>query len=432
MRETHRHSGKLTSVSPAPDRSTGGGDGLALAAVRAVGPTERRSEALGVPALGEIVGAKYVLEATLGRGGMGTVFAARHTLSQRRVALKWLDPELHASPTERDRFLREAEAMGRIEHPSVVTVLDVGTNQAGSFLVMELLRGESLRAHIDRMGRLPARRAVDMLLPAIAGVESAHRVRVVHRDLKPENLFVVRGDGLEPPSLRILDFGVAKVDGRSARPGVDGPSAPDQTGHQLGTPRYMSPEQVAGGKTDERTDVWGLGSILYEMISGRAPFDVQGGEGPLFVAIASGEMRALHELTPDVPERVSAVVSRALARRPEARYATAADLGRALASAVGSRFREPRVPSSHRLRAAIVESDANDPARIASLLATRPERAKPVGPRDVPAAPKRTGISRMVWLATAVLLASLATGAAIAAADRDARAPAASTPRREP
>ena len=394
---------------------------------------ERRSAAVGVPDLGDIVGAKYALESTLGRGGMGTVFAARHTLSHRRVALKWLDPELHASPTERDRFLREAEAMGRIEHPSVVTVLDVGTSEGGSFLVMELLRGESLRAHLERVGRVPARRAVEMLLPAIAGVEAAHRVRVVHRDLKPENIFVVRGDGLEAPSLRILDFGVAKIDGRSARPGVDAPSAPDQTGHQLGTPRYMSPEQVAGSKTDERTDVWGLGSILYEMIAGRAPFDVQGGEGALFVAIAAGEMRPLHELTPDVPERVSAVVSRALALRPEARYATAADLGRALASAVGLRFREPRIPSSHRLRAAIVEPDPNDPARIASLIATRPVRAKPVvEPRPL-AAPKRTGFPRVVWLAAGILLASLATGAAIAAADRDAagevRVPA---PRREP
>jgi serine/threonine protein kinase len=321
-----------------------------------------------IPAHGDVVGSKYRLEATLGRGGMGIVFAARHTISQRRVALKWLDPELHASPEARERFLREAEAMGRIEHPHVVTVLDVGTTDRGSFLVMELLRGESLRTFLERAKRLPAREAIELLLPVVSGVEAAHRAGVVHRDLKPDNLFVTRAETSDRPSLHILDFGVAKLYGRPSLPPVSRKTPlPTQTGQLMGTPRYMAPEQVSGAKTDERTDVWGLGSIAYEMLTGRAPFDCEG-EARLFVSIATETPKSVTDLVPDVQPDLAAVVARALSKSRDERHPSAASFGRALGDCVGLPFREPRRASSQRLP----EVEARD-----VLASTAPGRRSP-------------------------------------------------------
>jgi serine/threonine-protein kinase len=304
-------------------------------------------------ATGSIVDGKYRLEAELGRGGMGIVYSARHTLSQRRVALKLLDPELQSSEEMRQRFLREAEALGRIEHPNVVTVLDVGTSATSSYLVMELLRGEPLRTYLARIGRLESNEAIMLLLPVVSGIEAAHRVGVVHRDLKPENLFVARPPLGERPALRILDFGVAKLDGGSTA----SPLASSPQRLAIGTPRYMSPEQVRGDCTDERTDVWGLGSLLYELIAGRAPFALSG-EARLFDVISREAPPAIETMAPDVPMALARQITRALSQRPSDRHASALAFGVEVAACVGLRFRAPRRPSSPGLHMAIADTGA--------------------------------------------------------------------------
>ncbi len=293
------------------------------------------------PQVGDVIAGKYRVESILGRGGMGVVFAARHTISERRVALKWMEADLQDEPDSLERFVREAKAMGRIEHPNVVGVLDVGTEGTIAYLVMEILRGESLRALIAREKRLSPEVALRTLLPALEGVEAAHRAGVVHRDLKPENLFVVRSASGEAQTTKVLDFGISKLTENDSRKREARKLT--KTGHVVGTPTYMAPEQVRGATIDGRTDVWALSTILYEMLSGRAPFDGDN-YGALLVAIA---VEPYAPLDPNVvPPDLARVVHKGLAKEPGDRWQSVLELARALEPfARGVRFAEPRSPS---------------------------------------------------------------------------------------
>ncbi|MFO0683862.1 MAG: protein kinase [Sandaracinus sp.] len=322
-----------------------------------------------VPKIGDVVAGKYRLESVLGRGGMGVVFAARHTLSERRVALKWMEADEDAEADALARFVREARAMGRIEHPNVVGVLDVGTEGDVAYLVMEILRGESLRSTMAEAGPLSVERAVALLLPALEGVEAAHRAGVVHRDLKPENLFVVKGPDGEPQTTKVLDFGISKLTEHEGRP-LEAQKL-TKTGHVVGTPTYMSPEQVRGGTIDARTDVWALSVILYEMLAGKTPFAADN-YGALLVAIAVEPYEPLDPAI--VPPDVARVVHRGLAKEAEDRWPTVEALARALEPfARGARYREPRHPS--------LAPPAAEPARGSSVptAAARPSPVRAAG-----------------------------------------------------
>ena len=278
-----------------------------------------------MPRVGDVVAGKYRIESVIGEGGMGAVFAATHTLTEKRVALKWMRPDLVGQHGAVQRFMREAQAAGRLNHPNVVDIYDIGEHDGSPFLVMEYLHGEPLGAALER-SLLSPRQVVRYLLPAMRGVAAAHAKGVVHRDLKPDNIFLVKnpdGSVLEP---KVLDFGISKVTS------MDGQINPrlTRTGAVMGTPYYMSPEQLRdAAEIDARTDVYAFGVILYEALAGRVPFDAEN-YSALILEIATGTPKRLRQLRPEVPEGLERVVTKAMARNPDDRYPNMESLGRAL------------------------------------------------------------------------------------------------------
>jgi tRNA A-37 threonylcarbamoyl transferase component Bud32 len=213
---------------------------------------------------GELVGGKYRLVRYLAAGGMGAVYEAQHTVVRRRFAIKLLRAELAAQRESLTRFEREAEVAGTLENENVAATIDFGIAEDGSpYIVMEYLAGESLRSLIDRVGRIPISRACEIVVQASRGVEAAHKAGIIHRDINPQNLFLCRrDDGTD--LVKVLDFGIAKL--------AAAESAETQTGAILGTPAYLSPEQARGEKTvDHRTDIYGLGAVFYELLTGHKP-----------------------------------------------------------------------------------------------------------------------------------------------------------------
>jgi tRNA A-37 threonylcarbamoyl transferase component Bud32 len=278
-----------------------------------------------MPRAGDVVAAKYRIESVIGEGGMGAVFSASHLLTGKRVALKWMLPELAADTDAVQRFMREAQAAGRIDHPNVVDIYDVGEHEGSIFLVMEYLHGETLTAAANR-GDLNASQIINLLLPAMRGVAAAHRTGVVHRDLKPDNIFLCSGSdgGYREP--KVLDFGISKVSsvGDQMNPRLT------RTGAVMGTPYYMSPEQIRGSsEVDERTDVYAFGVILYEALTGHVPFDADA-YSALILEIATGTPKRLRHHRPELPDALERVVLRAMAREPEARYRDVESLAMAL------------------------------------------------------------------------------------------------------
>ncbi|HXW08354.1 MAG TPA: protein kinase [Vicinamibacterales bacterium] len=226
-----------------------------------------------VPGVPRTVDNKYRLEQLLGRGGMGAVYRARDMRLDRLVAVKVVRAELLGDHEARRRFRREAQIVARLQHPSIVSVYDYGTfPDGGAYLVMELVRGEDLRCVLQREGRIEPARALRILVAVCDAIEAAHREGVLHRDLKPENILLPGGS----VDVKVLDFGVAKViadDRRDAQiPHPDGPTVLTAAGVIIGTPAYMAPEQFRGAEPGARTDVFSLGVIAYEMLSGNLPF----------------------------------------------------------------------------------------------------------------------------------------------------------------
>jgi serine/threonine-protein kinase len=277
------------------------------------------------PRTGRILADKYRLLGKLGEGGMGEVYAAEHTFVGRRFAVKFLRPELARDEQIMSRFRREAQAAGSLESENVVAVTDFGHADDGApFMVMEYLVGEDMRSLLVRTGRLPVKRAVELALQTCRGLYAAHARSIVHRDLKPENLFVSkRGDGND--LLKILDFGIAKLRA------VPASRASTQVGAVIGTLLYMPPEQLRGEKdTDHRADIYALGAILYEALSGSVPHPGDEAQGIMF-HILYKEPARLCSLRPDVPAELAAVVHRALAADAGDRFASVVALSEALA-----------------------------------------------------------------------------------------------------
>jgi eukaryotic-like serine/threonine-protein kinase len=273
---------------------------------------------------------KYTIVRILGRGGMGAVYEARHWKLARRVAIKFLLPDFAANREVLRRFENEAKAAGGLEHPNLAAVTDFGRADDGSpYLVMEFLEGEDCAKLLSRQGSLPASRAANIVVQACRGLAVAHKATIVHRDLKPENLFVTdAGDGSD--LIKVLDFGIAKL--KVADAGVV-----TGTGATFGTAYYMSPEQARGaGEVDPRTDVWSMGVVLYELLSGRKPFL---GEQFLEVIhqILSFEPPPLATLRPDLPPKLVAAVESAMKKDLRERLPSVVALAEALAPFVGAR-----------------------------------------------------------------------------------------------
>jgi eukaryotic-like serine/threonine-protein kinase len=274
----------------------------------------------GDPLIGKTLNEKYCIEERLGIGGMGTVYRARHVLIDRLVAIKILNQRFVEDDSARARFQREAKAAGRLQHLNAVSVTDFGETPEGYvYIVMELLEGRTLREIVAKEAPLETARAVSIMLQTAAAVAAAHEAGVIHRDLKPANIFVTQRSDV-PAVVKVLDFGIAKLATESLD--EDEPKNLTQVGVMIGTPRYMSPEQCNGLTLTPSADVYSLGVIFYEMLTGSVPFS---GSSPLAIALkhASDYPRPPREIVASIPEDLERLVLRALEKRPEDRPANA-------------------------------------------------------------------------------------------------------------
>lgn len=282
---------------------------------------------------------RYVLERELGKGAFGTVFRARHSVTGRSVALKLLHPHLARDAEVVERFFREARAAASTQSPHIVDVLDAGMDPASRspFLALELLDGVDLEDHLATQGRLRFIDAARIAEEICLGLDAAHRRGIVHRDLKPANVFLVRREGA-PSQAKILDFGMSKL-ASSRGQGFD-------TGANviMGTPLYMAPEQLQGGArdADARVDLYAVGAILYQMISGQLPHDGTSLEGLLVNKLSQSSVDVSLSV-PGVPLALSQVIARCLEPSAERRAADASEVARELAAYIASATSQPNV-----------------------------------------------------------------------------------------
>jgi len=350
-----------------------------------------------VPGPGSLIDNKYRVEELLARGGMGVVYAATHTVSSKRVALKWMLPALGQIKGARERFIQEACATARIAHPNIVDIYDVGSENGSAYLVMEYLRGETLADRLCRQ-RLPVVDAVALLMPALRGVAAAHKHGVIHRDLKPENIFLCfteYGEELEP---KVLDFGISKITTDEVRN-----LALTHSGAVLGTPYYMSPEQVRGARdVDHRADIYAIGVILFEALTGERPFDAET-YNELILKIATEPLPSIAALNRDLDPRLIAIVERAMARDPKDRFQDVKSLAQALELFSGGvRFRSMQTLAPHEKVSGDFPIGSMEPVP-APVLST-----PPVAPLPAAAAAKPRSAARAVVAATFVSLLACA------------------------
>ncbi len=279
--------------------------------------------------VGSVLADRYELTRELAGGGMGTVFIADDTLLSRPVAVKVLHPELARDPGIRERFHHEALAAARLSHPGIVATYDTGDSDGIAYIVMELADGGTLREILDGRPMMPLDVAADIAAQVADALENAHRHGVIHRDVKPGNI-LVRSDG----RVQVVDFGIAKATGAADL---------TRTGMVIGTARYLAPEQAQGNAIDPRADVYSLGLVLYEMLTGQVPF-TRDTDMATAAARLTNYARPVRELRPEASPALEAVVMHALAREPADRYQSAGAFASAIRDAASGRVEEPAKP----------------------------------------------------------------------------------------
>jgi len=280
---------------------------------------------------GKTFAEKYKVIEELGRGGMGIVYKAQDTKLKRTVALKFLPPELTHLPEVKERFRREAQAAAALDHPHICTVYEVDEDEGKAFISMAYVEGQSLKKRIEQ-GALKTDEALDIAVQVAEGLLEAHRKGVVHRDIKSANIMVDKKG-----QAKIMDFGLAKVAGGSLV---------TREGTTLGTAAYMSPEQARGEPVDHRTDIWSLGVVLYEMLSGQLPFRGER-ESSVMYSIEHKEPKPLKDINPDIPAELEQIVGKALTKNPQDRYQHIGELLDDLNS-ISKGFVPPKIKSAMR------------------------------------------------------------------------------------
>ncbi len=320
--------------------------------------------------VGQVVADRYAIIRKLGEGGMGAVYLGEHVKMGRKSAIKVMNPSMANDPDAISRFNREASNASRISHPNVCQIYDFGETPEGIiYLAMEYIQGASLTDIIEREGALPAARAARILRQSADALSAAHDLGIVHRDLKPDNIMIVQGrDGADV--VKVVDFGIAK-----AVAGEETGQKVTKTGLVVGTPEYMSPEQLSGDKLDGRSDIYSLGLVFYRMLTGVLPFQADSAQETMIKRLTDDPM-PLALARPDIafPPGLQAVLDRALARQPAARYARASDFGRDTEEVVmgaqvpGTRVAEPvttaatqLLDAEHARRAARAKGGARRP-----------------------------------------------------------------------
>ncbi|MEO8178162.1 MAG: protein kinase [Deltaproteobacteria bacterium] len=323
---------------------------------------------------------RFRIEHLIGMGSMGVVLAARHIELDTRVAIKVIRPEMQALPAVVSRFAREAKAAVVIRSEHVAQVFDVGTDdELGPYIVMEHLEGRDLRAVLDLEGRVPLRRAVDYVLQACEALAAAHAKGVIHRDIKPENLFLARQGGLE--LIKLLDFGISKATLTGQLFG--GELSTEESPCLMGTPLYMSPEQIHSIEhVDQRADIWSLGTVLYELVTGRSAYGSTDSLPALLKSILETAPAPLAECCSEAESALQGVIDLCLERNAARRFQNVAELAYALLPFASSRARR------HAQRAAslIGARDATESSALATPapLPPRPVSRQPVPPGSEP------------------------------------------------
>lgn len=331
---------------------------------------------------GAVIAGKFRLERPLAKGGMGSVWVARHLQLDLNVALKFMSADVAKSASGRARFEREAKAAAHLQSPHIVSVLDYGVDGEIPYMAMELLKGEDLETRLRRDKRLPLPELLTLLTQAAKGLRRAHEAGIVHRDLKPRNMFLVHGPDDEDLLLKILDFGIAKEMNKALVDDVT------KTGQVIGSPNYMSPEQIRAVKDiDYRTDLWSLGVIVFHAATGRLPFS---GEaiGDIFAKILIDPLPVATSLCPDLPPSIDAFFERALARKPLNRFSSAREMTVAFAEVVSpaapqrdSRWSQPGDAPRHRSSGdAIVLPDEPNSERTTQVKQGGPAHTPPTPP----------------------------------------------------